>query len=179
MFILVAIIFDKLLVSPLCKSIKESKEELSLKSDLLKKYNSVIGMKVFYEKKLDELKVSYNNIEEQLFSYKTEDLAQAKIQEFVKNIAKKNGIIVSRSSKRGKGRVISENPRLMLVYTNFEIKDADKIKKVQSFLYDIEYEVNKHISIEDLKIRNSGFGMSKGVSITITLSSIAKLEVDT
>lgn len=174
--ILAAIIFDKLFLVPLYQSIREVNEELSLKKDLLEKYSSIISTKELYEKKWKELKVSYDSFEKQFFPCRTKDLAQAKIQGFVKNIARKNGIIISRSSAR-KGEIISESSHLMLVTANFEINDVDKIKKIQSLLYDIEYEIDKRILINDVKIRSTGFGISKGVYVSITLSAIAKLEV--
>ncbi len=178
-FIIIAIIFDKLFLSSLYQSFKEVNSEFSEKNEKLIKYYSVIGNKGLYEKKLEELKVSYNSLEVQFFSSKTEDLALAKLQTFVKNIAKKNGIIVSTSSIAKKSEIIIEDPHLILIHTKYEIKDVNKMKKIQSFLYDIEYEAEKHISIDNIKIKETGFGMSKGAHVSITISAIAKLEVNT
>ncbi len=178
-FILIIIIFEKLFLSSLYQSIKKVNSELSEKNEKLIKYYSVIGRKELYEKKLKELNVSYKSLEKQFFSSKTEDLALAELQKFVKTIAKKNGIIVSTSSIAKKSEVINEDPHLVLIHTKFEIKDVDKMRKVQSFLYDIEYEAEKHISIDNIKIKETGFGMSKGAYISITISAIAKLEVNT
>jgi hypothetical protein len=135
-------------------------------------------MKDSYEKKLNELKDSYNSIENRLFQCKTEDLAQAKLQEFVKNVARQNGLIVSRSSAQ-KGEIINDDPHLMLVYAKVEINDIDKIKKLQKFLYNVEYEKEKFIFIDDLKIRGVGFDTTKGVTTTIKLFTIAKIETKT
>lgn len=172
MFILIVMFANKVLFSPLYSSIKKANEELSSKSDMLMKYYAVIGNEELYREKLEELMDSYNVLENKFFQFSTEDLAQAKIQEFVKNIAKKNGIVVSRSSAK-KGVTISEEPHLMLIYASFEISSVDKTEKLQSFLYDIEYEAEKHILIDDLKVRSTGFGISKGIYISITLSAIA------
>lgn len=177
-FILIVIILDRLLFSPLYHSIKKLDEELSLKKDLAMKYYSVIGREELYKKKLNELKTSANSIENRFFSGKTEDLAQAKLQEYVKKIARRNGLIVSRSSAR-KGKVINEESHLILVYATFEVNDVDKIKKVQSFLYNIEYENEKFILVDELKIRGTGFNKSSGVSVFVTLFTIAKLETKT
>ncbi len=173
--ILIVIIFDRLSFSPFFHSIKNIDEELSLKKNLLIKYNTTISMKDSYEKKLNELKDSYKSIENRLFQSKTEDLAQAKLQEFVKSVARQNGLIVSRSSAQ-KGEIISVDPHLMLVYAKVEIDDIDRIKKLQKFLYDIEYEKKKLILVDDLKIRGIGFDTTKGVSTTIKLFTIAELE---
>jgi Tfp pilus assembly protein PilO len=175
-FILIVIILDRLLFSHLYHSLNKLDEELSLKKDLLTKYYSTIAMKETYKKRLNELKASYNSIEKRLFLYGTVDLAQAKLQEFVKNVAMKNGIIVSRSSAK-KGEIINENPFLMLIYGDFEINDIDKIEKLQSFLHNIEHINEKLIFVDDLKIKGTGFDMTKGVSISIKLFTIAKLEV--
>ncbi len=173
--ILIVIVLDRLSFSSFFHSIKNIDEELSLKKDLLMKYNTVISMKDSYEKKLNELKDSYNSIENRLFQCKTEDLAQAKLQEFVKNVARQNGLIVSRSSAQ-KGEIINDDPHLMLVYAKVEINDIDKIKKLQKFLYNVEYEKEKFIFIDDLKIRGVGFDTTKGVTTTIKLFTIAKIE---
>jgi hypothetical protein len=174
MVILMVIVLDRLSFGSFFQS-NNIDEELSLKKDLLMKYNTVISMKDSYEKKLNELKDSYKSIENRLFQCKTGDLAQAELQEFVKSVARKNGLIVSRSSAQ-KGEIISDEPHLMLVYAKVEINDIDKIKKLQKFLYDIEYEKKKLIFIDDLKLRSSGFEISRGVSASITLFTIAKLE---
>ncbi len=176
--ILIVIFLDKLFLSPLYHSIKKLDEELSLKNDLLVKYYSNIDMKELYKNTLDEMRVSYNSLENKFFLCKTEDLAQAQLQEFIKNVARRNGIIVSRSSAK-KGKIITEEPRLMLIHAKFETNDVDKMEKVQSFLYKIEYENEKLIFIEDLKLRSSGFEISRGVSASITLFTIAKLETKT
>jgi hypothetical protein len=174
-FILIVIVLDRLSFSPFFHSIKNINEELSLKKDLLIKYNTTISMKDSYKKKLNELKDSYKSIENRLFQCKTENLAQAKLQEFVKSVARQNGLIVSRSSAQ-KGEIISDDPHLMLVYAKVEINDIDRIKKLQTFLYDIEYEKKKLIFVDDLKIRGIGFDTTKGVTTTIKLFAIAKLE---
>ncbi len=173
MVILIVIILDRLSFGSFFQS-NNMDEELSLKKDLLVKYNTVISMKDSYEKKLNELKDSYKSIENRLFRCKTGDLAQAKLQEFIKSVARQNGLIVSRSSAQ-KGEIISDKPHLMLVYAKVEINDIDKIKKLQEFLYDVEYEKKKLIFIDDLKLRSSGFEISRGVSASITLFTIAKL----
>jgi hypothetical protein len=113
-----------------------------------------------------------------LFQSKTEDLAQAELQEFVKSVARQNGLIVSRSSAQ-KGETINDDPHLMLVYAKVEIDDIDRIKKLQKFLNDIEYEKEKLIFVDDLKIRGIGFDTTKGVSTTIKLFTIAELETKT
>ena len=173
--ILIVIALDRLSFGSFFHSINNIDEELSLKKDLLMKYNTTISMKDSYEKKLNAIQDSYNSIENKLFQSKTENLAQAKLQEFVKNIARQSGFIVSRSSAQ-KGKVISDEPRLMLVYAKVEINDIDKIKKLQRFLYNIEYETEKFIFVDDLKIRGAGFDMTKGVSTTIKLFTIARIE---
>ncbi len=176
--ILIVIILDRLSFSPFFHSIKNIDEELSLKKNLLVKYNTTISMKDSYVMKLKELRDSYKSIENRLFQSKTEDLAQAKLQEFVKSVARQNGLIVSRSSAQ-KGEIISDDAHLMLVYAKVEIDDIDRIKKLQKFLYDIEYEKKKFIFIDDLKIRGIGFDTTKGVSTTIKIFTIAKIGTKT
>jgi hypothetical protein len=102
-------------------------------------------------------------------------LAQAKLQNYIKSVARKNGLIISRSSAQ-KVEIINDEPHLILVYARVEINDIDKIKKLQKFLYNIEYNNEKLIFVDDLKIKSTGFTTTKGVSATIKLFAIAKLE---
>ncbi len=69
--ILIVAIFDRLSFSPFPHSFKNMGEELSLKKNLLIKYNTAISMKDSYEKKLNELRGSYNSIENNLVQSKT------------------------------------------------------------------------------------------------------------
>ncbi len=176
--ILIVVIFDRLSLSPFPHSYNKMDEELSLKKNLLMKYNTAISMKDSYETKLTELRGSYNSIENKLFQSKTEDLAQAKLQEYVKNIARQSGLIISRSSAQ-KGEIISDDPRLMLVYARVEIADIDRIMKLQIFLYNIEYDKEKFLFVDDLKIKGVGYDTTKGVSTIIKLFTLAKLEAKT
>ena len=176
--ILFVVIFDRLSFLPFSHSLKNMDEGLSLKKDLLMKYNAAISMKDSYEKKLNELRASYNSIENKLFQCKTEDLAQAKLQEYVKDIARRSGLIISRSSAQ-KGKIISDDRHLMLVYVRVEIADIDRIKKLQKFLYNVEYNEEKFLFVDDLKIKGVGFDTTKGVSTIIKLFTLAKLEAMT
>ncbi len=176
--ILIVVIFDRLSFSPFPHSFTNMDEELSLKKNLLMKYNTAISLKNSYETKLNELRGSYNSIENKLFQSKTEDLAQAKLQEYVKNIARQSGLIISRSSAQ-KGEIISDDPRLMLVYARVEIAGIDRIKKLQKFLYNIEYDKEKFLFVDDLKIKGIGYDTTNGVSAIIKLFTLAKLEAKT
>ncbi|KAA3608407.1 MAG: hypothetical protein D8M57_09410 [Candidatus Scalindua sp. AMX11] len=177
-FILLMLLLDSLFFRPLFHSIQKLDDTLSMKSELLEKYRSNIGNKELYQKTLDEMRSSYSSLEKYFFLCKTEDLAQANLQEFIKSVARRNGIIVSRSSSK-KGKLITDKPFLMLIHAKVEINDVDKMAKIQSFLYNIEYENEKVIFVDDLKLRSSGFDISRGVSATITLSTIAKLDTKT
>ncbi len=175
--ILIVVIFDRLAFSPFPHSYNMD-EELSLKKNLLMEYNTAISMKDSYETKLNEIRGSYNSIENKLFQSKTEDLAQAKLREYIKNIARQSGLIISRSSAQ-KGEIISDDPRLVLVYARVEIADIDRIKKLQKFLYNIEYDKERFLFVDDLKIKGVGFDTTKGVSTIIKLFTLAKLEAKT
>ncbi|MDR4497413.1 MAG: GspMb/PilO family protein [Candidatus Scalindua sp.] len=174
-FIVMVIILNSTFLSPLFHSIRKLDDTLSMKSNLLEKYRSLLGKEESYQNTLKELESSYSNLEKFFFLSKTEDLAQANLQEFIKNVARKNGILVSRSSSK-KGKLITDKPSLMVIHAKIEINDVDKMEKIQSFLYNIEYENEKLIFVDELKLRSSGFDISTGVSATITLSTIAKLE---
>ncbi len=174
--LIIVIVFDRSSFSPFGNSSGNLDDELSLKKDLFAKYNRAISMKDSYEVQLEKLKENYNTLENRLILCKTDDLAQAQLQDYVKKVARQSGLLVTRSSSQ-KVEIINDDPRLMLVYAKIEISDIDRIVKLQKFLYNIEYKTEKLIFIDDLKIKSTGFGAGKGVSSSIKLFAIAKLEV--
>ena len=173
--LLIVIICDRLSFSPFNSSSGNMNDELALKKELFTKYNIAISNKDVYETQLTKLKEIYNSYEKKIIQSETEDLAQAKLQDYVKGIARKSGLIISRSSAQ-KVEIINDEPHLMLVYARVEINNIDIIKKLQKFLYNIEYSSKTLVFVDDLKIKSTGFTTTKGVSATIKLSAIAKIE---
>ena len=173
--LLLVIVCDQLSFNPFNSSSGSLNEELALKKSLFVKYNSVISKRELYEKQLLELKDTYSSLDTKFIKSKTEDLAQAQLQDFVKGVARKSGLIISRSSAQNV-EILNDEPPLLLVYARVEIKEIDKIKKLQKFLYNIEYNNQKLIFVDDLKIKSTGFTTTKGVSAIIKLFAIAKLE---
>ena len=173
--LLLVVVCDQLSFNPFNSSSGSLNEELALKKSLFVKYNSVISKRGLYEKQLLELKDTYSSLDTKFIKSKTEDLAQAQLQDFVKGVARKSGLIISRSSAQNV-EILNDEPPLLLVYARVEIKEIDKIKKLQKFLYNIEYNNQKLIFVDDLKIKSTGFTTTKGVSAIIKLFAIAKLE---
>ncbi len=173
--LLIVIIGDRLSFNPFNNTSGNLNDELTLKKELFSKYNMLISEKDSYEKQLIKLKDTYNFYEKKFILSKTEDLAQARLQDYIKSVARKSGLIISRSSTQ-KVEIINEEPHLMLVYASVVINDIDKIKKLQKFLYSIEYNNEKLVFVDDLKIKSTGFTNTKGVSATIKLFAIAKLD---
>ncbi len=173
--LLIVIIGDRLSFNPFYNASGNLNDELTLKKELFSKYNTLISKKDSYEKQLIKLKDTYSFYEKKFILSKTEDLAQARLQDYIKSVARKSGLIISRSSAQ-KVEIINEEPHLMLVYASVVINDIDKIKKLQKFLYNIEYNNEKLIFVDDLKIKSTGFTNTEGVSATIKLFAIAKLD---
>ena len=173
--LLIVVIGDRLSFNPFQNVSGSLNDKLALKKELFSKYSTVISEKNSYEKQLIKLKDTYNSYDQKFILSKTEDLAQAKLQDYIKSVARKSGLIISRSSAQ-KVEIINENPHLILVYASVEIKGIDKIKKLQKFLYNIEYNNEKLIFVDDLKVKSTGFTVTKGVSATIKLLAVAKLE---
>ncbi len=172
--LLIVIICDRLSFNPFHNISENLNDELALKKELFTKYNIAISNKDGYETRLTKLKDTYNSYENKFIKSKTEDLAQAKLQDHVKSVARKSGLIISRSSAQ-KVEIINDKPQIILVYARVEINNIDKIKKLQKFLYNIEYDSEKLVFVDDLKIKSTGFTTTKGVSATIKLSAIAKI----
>jgi len=163
---------DKLLISPFLKSIKETKERLETQEKLLNKYYSFAANKKQYEAILDELKKYYEKLQGKFLSEETEELASAKLQEIINNLATKSGLVVSRSTALKK-EIINKNPHLIALSINFEINDLDSTQKLQTFLHDIEYNTDKLLFINSLRIKTLGLKVVKGASISSTLTAIA------
>jgi hypothetical protein len=173
--LLIVIICDRLSFNPFHNTSGNLNDELALKKKLFTKYNVAISKKDAYETHLTKSKDTYNSYEKKFIQSKTEDLAQAKLQDYVKSVARKSGLIISRSSAQ-KVEIINDKPHIILVYARVDVNDIDKIKKLQKFLYNIEYDSEKLVFVDDLKIKSTGFTSTKGVSATIKLSAIAKIE---
>ena len=169
---------DKVIVTPFLKSINETKERLETQKKLLKKYYSYINNKKQYEAKINELKQYYTKMQEKFISEETEDLASAKLQEMINNIATKNGLVVSRSTA-SKKEIINKQPYLIALSISIEINDINSSQKLQNFLYDIEYNSDKFLFIDNLKIKTSGLNVIKGATVSSTLTAIASIEKKT
>ncbi|GAX59476.1 ATP-dependent protease Clp, ATPase subunit [Candidatus Scalindua japonica] len=173
--LIIIIICDQLSFNPFQSKPGSLNDKIALKKELFIKYNAVISDKDLYEKQLMKLKNTYSSFETKFIRSTTEDLAQAKLQDYIKSVARKSGLMISRSSAQ-KVEIINEKPHLMLVYARVQINEIDKIKRLQKFLHNIEYNNEKLVFVDDLKIKSTGFTTTKGVSATIKLFAIAMLE---
>ncbi len=166
---------DRVVVAPFFKSINETKERLETQKQLLMKYYSFAANRQQYETRLTDLEQYYTKFQEKFLSEETEELASAKLQEIINNLATKNGLVVSRSTALKK-EVINKKPYLIALSINFEINDIDSSKKLRNFLYDIEYNGDKLLFIDNLRIKTLGLNVIKGATISSTLMAIASIE---
>ena len=93
----------------------------------------------------------------------------------INNLATKNGLIVSRSTALKK-EIINKKPYLIELSINFELSDLDNSQKLQNFLYDIEYNNDKLLFLDNLKIKTLGLNVVKGATVSSTLTAIASIE---
>ena len=138
------------------------------------KYYSFAANKKQFESRLDELEQYYAKLQEKFLFEETEELASAKLQEMINNLATKNGLVVSRSTALKK-EIINKKPYLIAMSINFEISDLDSSQKLQNFLYDIEYNNDKVLFIDNLRIKTLGLNVVKGATISSTLTAIASI----
>ncbi|MEB2307835.1 MAG: GspMb/PilO family protein [Candidatus Brocadiaceae bacterium] len=174
-FVLLFIGIDRAVITPFFTSIIETKERLETQKQLLKKYYSFIANKKQYETRLNDLERYYTEYQEKFLSEVTEELASAKLQEIINNLANKNGLVVSRSTALKK-EIINKKPYLIVLSINFEISNLDSSLKLQNFLYDIEYNNEKLLFLDNLKIKTLGLNVVKGATISSTLMAIASIE---
>ncbi len=165
---------DKIAITPFFKSINETKERLDTQKKLLKKYHLFAINKKKYEARLTELEQYYTNLESKFFTEETEELASAKLQEMINNLAKNNGLVVARSTAMKKD-VLYKKPYLVALSINIEINDLDSTQKIQKFLYDIEYNSDKLLFIDSLKIKTLGLDVIKGATFSSNLTAIASI----
>ena len=173
--VLLYIGIDRIAIAPFFKSINETKERLETQKQLLEKYYSFAANKKQYETRLTDLDQYYTKFQEKFLSEETEELASAKLQEMINNLATKNGLIVSRSTALKK-EIINKKPYLIELSINFELSDLDNSQKLQNFLYDIEYNNDKLLSLDNLKIKTLGLNVVKGATVSSTLTAIASIE---
>ena len=166
---------DKIVITPFFKSISETKERLETQKQLLKKYYSFIANKKQYETQLGDLEHYYAEYQGKFLSEETEELASAKLQQIINNLATKNGLVVT-SSTALKKEIVNKKPYLIELSINFEISNLDNSQKLQKFLYDIEYNDEKLLFLDNLKIKTLGLNIAKGVTISSTLKAIASIE---
>lgn len=166
---------DKVVIAPFFKSINETKERLETQKKLLKKYYSYVASRKQYETRLNDLEQYYTNLQEKFLSEETEELASAKLQEMINNLATKNGLVVARSTALKK-EIINKKPYLIAMSINFEILDLSSTQKLQYFLYDIEHNSDKLLFLDNLRIKTQGLNVIKGATISSTLTAIASIE---
>ena len=166
---------DRVAIAPFFKSINETKERLETQKQLLEKYYSFAANKKQYETRLTDLDQYYTKFQEKFLSEETEELASAKLQEMINNLATKNGLVVSRSTALKK-EIINKKPYLIELSINFELSDLDNSQKLQNFLYDIEYNNDKLLFLDNLKIKTLGLNVVKGATVSSTLTAIASIE---
>lgn len=166
---------DRVIVTPFFTSIKETKQMLETKEKLLEKSYQFIANKEQYEERLSELEHYYEKMKKKFFYEETEELASAKLQEIVNNIAKKNGLVVSRSTALKKN-VVNKNPYLIALSINIEISNISSTEELRNFLYDIEYDSAKTLFINNLRIKALGLKAVKGAILNSTLTAVAFIE---
>lgn len=165
---------DRIAITPFFKSIRETNDRLETQRKLLGKYRSFIANKKYYENRLNDLEQYYAKLQEKILIEETEELASAKLQEIINNLATKNGLVVSRSTALKK-EVLNKKPYLIALSINFEVNDLNSSQKLRSFLYDIEYNNDKLLFIDNLRIKTLGLNTVKGVTISSTLTAIASI----
>lgn len=168
---------DRIVVTPFLKSINETKERLETQKKLLKKYYSFVINKKQYETRLNDLEQYYLELHDKFLSEKTEDIASAKLQDIIDELADNNGLDVTRSTVLKK-EVINKNPYLIAISINVEINDIDSSQKLQNFLYSIEYNNDKLLFIDDIKIKTLGLSVIKGATVSSTFTAIASIEME-
>src|SRR3972149_11554017 len=118
--VLLYLSLDRVVIAPFFRSINETKERLETQQKLLMKYYSFAANKKQFESRLDELEQYYTKLQEKFLFEETEELASAKLQEMINNLATKNGLVVSRSTALKK-EIINKKPYLIAMSINFEI----------------------------------------------------------
>lgn len=175
-FSLIAIGIYSLAVGPLQTFFESGEEQVRNKQALLKKYYRLLANEEAYKDKLEAYNDAFAALQKFFLNAETEELAIAELQKSVKNIATRNGLAVTRSTAMAR-EILNENPPLTLISGNFELGDIDKVKKIQTFLYDIEHNNETIFFVDDFRVRGAGFDVSRTTAlISTTLTAIARIE---
>ncbi len=170
-----SLLVNKIIITPVFSSLNEVTEKYNSKHLLLSKYHEFMANEEEYSGKLESLEDEFKILEKKILKFETEELASAKLQELVKTIAKRNGLSISRSFG-GKNSVITEDPYLVAISANFEINDVNQVKKLRTFLYDLECNKDKLFFVNDIKVKGVGINTITNISFSTTLSIIASIK---
>lgn len=168
------LIVNKLIIGPGFQSLNDVTKKYESKRLLLSKYYDFVSNENWYTEKLNSLRDEYNVLKGKILDFETEELASAKLQEIVKNIARSNGLSISKSIA-AKKNVIRKDPYLIFISANFEINHIKEMGKLKSFLYDLEYNNEKLFFVKNLKIKGIGIKDIQGISVITTLAVLASI----
>ena len=168
------LLVNKLIIEPGFQSLNDVTKEYETKRLLLSKYYDFVSNESLYTEKLDSLRDEYSVLKGKILDFETEELASAKLQEIVKNIARRNGLSIAKSIA-AKKRVIRKDPYLLFISANFEINHIKQMGKLKSFLYDLEYNNEKLFLVNNLKIKGIGIKDIQGISVITTLAVLASI----
>lgn len=153
----------------LLKQVKEIKNELESKRELIFRYKQKEKYLPSLQKKYEILNQEYNLLLKRIFSSKDESLAYAEFSELVLSLASKyklEGIIINKRPSQTYGQF-----KKIRLYLRGKHQD---LKNILSFLKDLEYNTKKLIAIEYILLRKEKRLKSEIFLIELILAALWK-----
>ena len=153
----------------LLKQVKEIKNELGLKRELILRYMQRKEDLPSLQKKYENLSQEYNLLLKRVFSSKNESLAYAEFSELVLSVASKyklESIVINKRQSQTYGQF-----KKIRLYLRGKHQD---LKNILSFLKDLEYNNKKLIAIEYILLRKEKRLKSENFLIELILTALWK-----
>jgi hypothetical protein len=138
-------------ILPLVDATKKAEEEILLKKRVLTKYDQYLQNRKAIEEELSRTIKQYEGIQQKLLLGETPQLGAANLQEIVKRLSEKNGIVI-RSFRILEPKEINSYRKISI---QIDFNPINSILSLGQFIHDIEHhEKELMISEMDLLVMN-------------------------
>jgi len=138
-------------ISPLIEEVKKMREDIAMKQKNIQKFDEFLHNRKAIEEDLQRTQKQYDEIQKKLFPGETPQIGAAALQEIVKKLGDKNGIVIRTF------RIVEpkETVPYRKVSIQIEFNPVNNILSLGQFIYDLENHEKKLMITEmDLLVFN-------------------------
>lgn len=168
--ILTAIIaFYVLFFEPLIKYEAKMREDISLKSELLNRYKTILEGRAELESSSRRAKTIMERAKNRIFFAKTQALAAAELQSIIQGSAGRHNVTIKSMNTRKSEKVSGYNT------ISLQLVTYSNIKGLIDFLYDLEAAA-KFINITSISIKGEIVKEASKLDVTLIVEGLAEIE---